>query len=154
MREFALAHIAPYKVPTTVVLVVALARNALGKVSRAELAMALGPSLRHDFVLPRTASEERVAAIFADTLNIGHIGAHDNFFALGGDSLSGMQAIARVNAELGSNLAPESLFRWPTVAQLSSHLVDGAKAGSGSAPPIIARRERTRRPPEDGNHGR
>ncbi len=51
------------------------------------------------------------------------MGVHDNFFALGGHSLRGLQLIDRVNQQSGSDLKIIDLFRLPTVAQLAELLV-------------------------------
>jgi acyl-CoA synthetase (AMP-forming)/AMP-acid ligase II len=141
LREFALENLAPHKVPSVLTAVSALPRNALGKVNRGALARELTRAMHEDYIPPQTAREERVAAIFAGVLHLERVGRFDNFFALGGDSLSGIQAVASVNADLGSNLAAESLFRWPRVADLAAETIRSAEA-SLSPPPVVPRRSR------------
>jgi acyl-CoA synthetase (AMP-forming)/AMP-acid ligase II/acyl carrier protein len=139
LREFAFMHLAAYKVPSVLLAVNALARNALGKINRSVLARELDDVLRADYVPPQTAREEVIAAIFASTLRRERIGRTDNFFSLGGDSLSGMHVVAAVNSQLGLNLSPDSLFRWPTVARFAAETIRSAEAQS-SPPPILPRR--------------
>ena len=153
LREFALERLAAYKVPSTIVFVATLPRNATRKIDRNALARDLADTLRQRFVAPRNVQEQRVASIFAEVLGIDRVGADDNFFELGGDSLRGVQVIARVNAALGSDLAVESLFRWPTVADFAaavpadrrgeSHLPQLTPPSDDPAP--VAMRKRSRK---------
>jgi len=134
LREYALEHLAAYKVPSTIKFVVALPRNVTRKIDRNALARDLEFALCRGFVPPRNAQEDLVAAIFAEVLGIDRVGANDNFFALGGDSLRGMQVITRVNLALGSNLTVESLFRWPTVADFAAGIRPDGLAQVRSSP--------------------
>jgi amino acid adenylation domain-containing protein/non-ribosomal peptide synthase protein (TIGR01720 family) len=78
-----------------------------------------------EYAPPRTATEEALAAIWADVLGVDRIGVHDNFFALGGDSIQGVRALSRVRAALGVRLSARAVFDAPTVARLAAAL-DGA----------------------------
>ncbi len=78
-----------------------------------ELAVADAP-----FAMPRTPAEEALAAIWGVVLERERIGIHDNFFALGGDSILGLQALSRA-AQVGLRLTLRELFRHPTIAELA-----------------------------------
>jgi oxalate---CoA ligase len=146
LRDFAREWLAPYKVPTTILKVTQFPRNALGKVNRGELSTTLSDSLRQPFVPPRDAEEELVAKVFADVLQLDQVGAFDNFFESGGDSLSGMRAVVQVNDAFGTNLVADSLFKWPTVAELSAELKSVGNANPGTpAAPMLPLRSRNRR---------
>src|SRR5207248_6469149 len=69
-------------------------------------------------VEPRTAAEEKLAAIWKQVLRLDRVGIHDNFFELGGDSILSIQVIARAN-EAGLRLTPKQLFQNQTIAQLA-----------------------------------
>src|SRR5208283_5324900 len=128
-------------VPSQIVLVSEFPRTALGKVKRAELAMTLRPRLRAGFLQARDQHEELVAAFFAEVLGIKEIGAFDNFFDLGGDSLRGAQVVGRVNSALGANLPVTTLFRRPTVAEFAGEIkAMRSTAGQSGLPPIVPRR--------------
>jgi acyl carrier protein len=113
-----------YLVPTTFVRLDALPLTQHGKVDRA----ALPPpdadnTLRADeWEAPRTAVEERLAGILAGLLDVDQVGAHDNFFLLGGHSLMGTQVIARVRDAFGVELSLRTLFDKPTVAALGAEI--------------------------------
>ncbi|WP_144395572.1 non-ribosomal peptide synthetase [Pleionea sediminis] len=64
------------------------------------------------------ALENSLADIWRDTLSRKNIGRHDNFFALGGDSIISIQVVAKAR-ELGIDLTTTSIFENPTIAQLA-----------------------------------
>jgi acyl-CoA synthetase (AMP-forming)/AMP-acid ligase II len=141
LRDFALERLALYKVPSQVVMVAKLPKGPLGKIRRREIARLLGASLHQKFTPPRGESEERVAGVFAAILGVPRVGAFDNFFHLGGDSLRGAQVLAQLNAMLGSNLTTALLFRRPTVAEFAAELAGvGAVGPQPGLPPIATLR--------------
>jgi len=136
LRDFTRAHLAAFQVPTRVIAVPELPRGALGKVKRSELAAF---AARHDptqYVAARNAEEDLLLRVFADVLGLERIGADDNFFQLGGDSLSGMGALARIEAKCGIALPVRALFQQPTAAGLAAQLRAARDPANGSVAPI------------------
>jgi aryl carrier-like protein len=74
-----------------------------------------------------------------------HIDANSDFFALGGDSLSAMRTVARINTALKAPLSLASLFANPTVAALATLSVGAAAAPEHPDSPRAARRGGRRR---------
>jgi amino acid adenylation domain-containing protein len=71
-----------------------------------------------ELVLPKDGPEKVLATIWADVLGLESVGATDNYFALGGDSIRAVRVITLANrADL--TLAPRDLFQHPTVAELA-----------------------------------
>ncbi len=82
-------------------------------------------------VAPRTPVEERLAEIIAELLALpAPVGVSDNFFALGGHSLTATQLMARIRVAYGVDLPVRALFSDPTVVGLAAAL---AAAGSRTA---------------------
>ena len=94
--------------------------GATGKVARADLEAHFASHLRPAFVAPRDAAEREMAALFGEVLGVPEIGAFDNFFALGGDSLRGFQLLSRIRAQWHVDVPILDLFKEPTVAQLAA----------------------------------
>ncbi len=151
LRDFALANLAAFKVPSHIVVTDQLPKTPLGKIRRRELAAIHAQPQLRPFSPPAGPNETLVARAFSEVLGIDPIGADDNFFLLGGDSLNGAQVVQRLNAAAGSDLPVSSLFRRPTVAEFAVELTAGVRPGRAPGPPPIARRSRGggRPPPDD-----
>jgi amino acid adenylation domain-containing protein/non-ribosomal peptide synthase protein (TIGR01720 family) len=110
-----------YMVPTVFVLLDALPLTPNGKVDRNALPVpgADRPELKEEYVEPSTATEKLLADIWKQVLRVDRIGIHDNFFALGGDSILSIQIIARAN-QAGVQLTPSQFFQHQTIAELAS----------------------------------
>jgi len=120
LREWLKQKLPEYMVPTGYVWLAELPLTANGKVDRAALPAPEGtrPELADSYVAPRTAIEEVVARIWSEVLKVERVGLHDNFFALGGDSLKAIQVISRVQSFLEVELRLRAIFESPTVAEL------------------------------------
>ncbi|MEO5726973.1 MAG: condensation domain-containing protein, partial [Byssovorax sp.] len=81
--------------------------------------------------------EQAIAAIFAETLRLAEVSAHDGFFDLGGHSLLATQAIGRVRAALGVTLPLRALFEATTPAALALRVQAALGADRGAAPPPL-----------------
>ncbi|MFD3485980.1 amino acid adenylation domain-containing protein [Streptomyces sp. NPDC058665] len=75
---------------------------------------------------PRTATQERIAHLWSTLLGLGPVGVHDDFFALGGDSLLATRLVLALREELAVRIPLRSVFTSPTVAGLAA-LVDDAE---------------------------
>ena len=81
---------------------------------------------------PRTPCEEALCAVWAALLGRDSIGVHDDFFALGGDSILALQAVGRAR-RAGWVFSVRQLFEHPTVAGLATHAqAAGAPANEGA----------------------
>jgi acyl-CoA synthetase (AMP-forming)/AMP-acid ligase II/thioesterase domain-containing protein/acyl carrier protein len=123
LREFAFDRLAAFKVPSKVVVVESIPKGPTGKLQRIGLYQKLSASLSPAFVAPRTATEKTMAVIWEGLLNLQRVGVHDNFFQLGGDSISAVRLVVEIGSRLGLKVDPASVFRHPTVEQLSRLVV-------------------------------
>lgn len=146
LREYLFEQVADYKVPSQIVLVDAIPKGATGKLQRIGLADKLADRLQMEFVAPRTDTERAIAAVIQEVLQCGSVGAAENFFVLGGDSLKGTQVTSRLSAQFGLDLPNTILFRYPTVAELAVE-VDRAIAENSDVDRLLAQLEGL--PPED-----
>lgn len=115
-----------YMLPSAFVkLLDALPLTPSGKIERRALPAPLSRETRNistDLIPPRTATEEVLTAIWSDVLGLEKVGIHDNFFALGGHSLSAMQVIARLRETFKVELPISCLFDYPTVVELDRQI--------------------------------
>jgi acyl carrier protein len=121
-----------YMVPAAFVVLPALPLTASGKIDyRALPEPDWGAVSGHVPVAPRTPVESKLAAIIAEVLALpAPAGVSDNFFALGGHSLTATRLMARIRDIYGVDLPVRTLFSDPTVAGLAAAL---AAAGIGAA---------------------
>ncbi|NQD95756.1 non-ribosomal peptide synthetase, partial [Pseudomonas sp. CrR25] len=99
--------------------------NANGKADIARLPLPDSPTSQDHYVAPRDAVEIAFAEIWQDVLQVERVGIHDNFFALGGDSILNLQIIARAH-QRGMKLTPKQLFENRTIAEISAVIGQGA----------------------------
>ncbi|AWI32129.1 non-ribosomal peptide synthetase [Streptomyces tirandamycinicus] len=133
------AHLAErlpeYMVPATVTPLAAFPLTAGGKVDRAALpeppARPAAPAARRR--PPRTPAEQLIAAVWADVLGVPEIGADDNFFHLGGDSLTAVRVVGRVFDAFGM-VSPYTIFDAPTLAEFAAAV--SAAPGAGERPAL------------------
>jgi len=109
------------QVPTAFVFLDALPRTPSGKIDRNALPdpPAERPRVEAPYREPAAGDEEAAARAFADVLGFGGVGADDDFFELGGDSLSAVAALASASDALGAELSVADLLESPTAAGLA-----------------------------------
>lgn len=73
-----------------------------------------------DYVAPHGELEQTVAAVWEELFGLQQVGATDNFFEMGGNSLLAIQLVSRLRRELEIELPLNSLFESPTVGGLSA----------------------------------
>ncbi|MDS1113174.1 amino acid adenylation domain-containing protein [Gordonia westfalica] len=133
LRDMLSQSLPAYMVPAAVVVLGEIPRTPTGKLDRNRLPEPVFAAA--EFRAPSNPAESAVATAFEEVLEIERVGADDDFFALGGDSLSASVVAARVGAALGVRVPVRALFEAPTVSSLA------ALAGSlheGQRAPLIA----------------
>jgi acyl-CoA synthetase (AMP-forming)/AMP-acid ligase II len=133
IRDFVSGRVADFKVPRHILIVSELPKGPTGKVQRIGLAeklgLASGINLPQTFVAPRTPLEKMLVGCWAEVLQVERVGIHDDFFALGGDSLSVSHVLARVYEITHVEVEVFGFFEAPTVAGLADHLEKLISAG-------------------------
>ena len=122
LRRVAKERLPVYMVPSFFLQLSHIPLTANGKVDRRALPDPFAAAGRPEIsrVLPSTDSERRLAAIWQQVLGgTVSIGAHDNFFDIGGHSLLSMRVIAEIQNVFGKRLNPRVMFR-ETLAQIAA----------------------------------
>ena len=148
IRKAVALKLPDFMTPARVILLDALPLSANGKVDRAALSTPTTRPTPADFVPPRTDAERAMAAIWSELLRREPIGATDDFFALGGQSLLAVMLVARVKSAFGVELPLTTVLEHPTLEVIARavsaprqepkaprHLV--ALNRSGDRPPIV-----------------
>ncbi|UGT57903.1 non-ribosomal peptide synthase/polyketide synthase [Nocardia asteroides] len=126
--------LAPHMVPSAFVVLDALPLTPNGKLDRRALPEPVFAA--REFRAPAEGAETVVARVFGEVLGVERVGADDDFFALGGNSLVATQVVGRLGAALGVTVSLKTLFDASTVAGLAELL--GTPDGTGSRAPLVA----------------
>lgn len=85
-----------------------------------------GPAPIQTLPAPRNQSggsvEDRVRRLWTDALGIVDIGDQQDFFDLGGNSLTAVELISQIRAEFSADIGLAALFDFPTVGALAAEL--------------------------------
>ena len=131
LRAFVAGRLAAFKVPRRLVIVPELPKGPTGKLQRTALAERLGlgdvdvASKRPAFIAPRDKLERLLATIWQQVLRVDKIGVHDNFFDLGGDSLSAVELALQLEHVLRIQLSVGGLLQAPSIEQLANAIAKG-----------------------------
>jgi len=144
LQEFLRGQVPEAMVPADVVLLDSLPLTPNGKVDRRALPVPERAGASAD-VVTATPLEELLAAIWGEVLRVDQVGVHDNFFDLGGHSLTAIQVVSRIRQAFGVEVALRSVFERPTVAALAQLLTrEMREHPSLEEPPVVP-------VPRDGN---
>ncbi|HEY6320788.1 MAG TPA: nitroreductase family protein, partial [Thermoanaerobaculia bacterium] len=130
LQSFARSVLPSPLIPASWVVLEDLPLSATGKVDRRALPApepAAGAAAGHQE--PRDATERLIAELWRELLRVPHLGIHDNFFEVGGDSVLAVRFIARA-AQSGLVVSSRQLFEFQTVAGL------GAAVAAARAEPL------------------
>jgi phthiocerol/phenolphthiocerol synthesis type-I polyketide synthase E len=85
---------------------------------------------RGNYLAPSNDVERIIAEAFETLIGVRPIGASDDFFALGGDSLLATQLCSRLRQRCKVDLAISAIFEHPVVAKLAAHVIGLQGAGA------------------------
>ena len=140
LRDRLAATLPEYMVPSTFVFLDSMPTGSSGKIDRKALPD-VGPAAaeEREYRAPRTETERVLAEIWSDILKLPRVGVDQNFFELGGDSISALLSVSKAK-QAGIELTSRQLFRTPTIEDLAQ-VVGGAAtvateevAATGSSP--------------------
>ena len=135
LREFLGTRLPEYMVPAAMLALEELPLTPSGKVDKKNLPDPEWAAASEAYEAPKTGPEELLAGIWAEVLGLPRVGVNDDFFALGGQSLTGTRVVARLREVLGLELPLKKLFELPTVKALAAEI--GARGrGEDELPPI------------------
>ncbi|MEU8925669.1 amino acid adenylation domain-containing protein [Kitasatospora sp. NPDC048545] len=142
LRRRAGQRLPEYLVPA-VVVVDALPLTVNGKVDRRALPTPDGsrPDTGRAYAAPAGPVQRTLARVWEQVLGVARVGADDNFYELGGDSVLSIRVVHRAG-RLGIHLTPRMMVRHQTIARITEHLgrdgLDGAvgTAGRGTVTPL------------------
>ncbi len=145
LRERLREKLPEYMLPSSFVRLERLPLTPNGKLDKGALPPPDGarPASTQSYVPPRNGVEGVIANIWRAVLGVDEVGAHDNFFDLGGHSLLLSQVHHKLFEAFGGEVQILELFQYPTVSALAEHL--SRRHGAESALALSEQRGATRK---------
>jgi phthiocerol/phenolphthiocerol synthesis type-I polyketide synthase E len=150
MHSYLCSRLPKYTVPEAFVFLAAIPRTPDGQLDR----QALPIPDSHSFIVerplipitpPADQIEQQITEIWSEVLQVYPISSSDNFFDLGGNSISAMHLMSKIEQEFGHQMPLTSLFQYPTIAQLSSCMRQPSPSNSWS--PLVTLQSKGIKPP-------
>ncbi|KZN33887.1 non-ribosomal peptide synthetase, partial [Pseudoalteromonas luteoviolacea] len=108
-----------YMIPQAIEIMVQFPLNQNGKVDRKNLPQISVEQHQGEFVAPQSGLEQHIAKVWQTLLKVEKVSRHDNFFALGGDSITALRLVPRIN-ELGDyGIEVKDIFNSQDLAALA-----------------------------------
>ncbi|HLO02128.1 MAG TPA: amino acid adenylation domain-containing protein [Symbiobacteriaceae bacterium] len=124
LSRFLQRHLPQHMIPSTFVTLAQLPLNPNGKVDRKALPAPEARVAAAEAVLPQSALEQAIAAVWQSVLEVENLGRHDNFFDLGGNSLLMVRAHTQLQQRVGREFPLVEMFHHPTLLSLAQYLGD------------------------------
>jgi oxalate---CoA ligase len=121
LREHLSASLSSYKIPTRVIVVNSIPRNAIGKALRREMPQQLASQLAKESRRPSTPMEQALLAIWHKVLRRDDIGITDNVFQFGADPLRAELASGFIDAAISVRISTKVLYAKPTVREQAAY---------------------------------
>lgn len=106
-----------------------LPSTANGKVDRpALLKLADGIQTHNTFIPPSSEIEEKISALWCETLEVSRLSVHENIFDLGANSLLAVKVFHQIQLALDKTFPMVAMFQYPTIFSLATFLQSEASA--------------------------
>nr|WP_300865484.1 SDR family oxidoreductase [uncultured Acetatifactor sp.] len=124
LRTHLSARLPKYMVPNYFVHLSAMPMTASGKTDRKSLPAPDFSCQTREYIAPATETEEKLCRLLEELLHVERMGVTDDFFEMGGDSLTAIEFLAKAH-DSGISFALQNIFDYPTVRQLCGHMEAG-----------------------------
>ncbi len=138
LRSFLKNRLPEYMIPTAYVFLESFPTTASGKIFLRAFPKPQESDLGgREKIAPRTPTEELLATLWKNILNVTEVGRSDNFFDLGGHSLLATQLVSRIREAFGLELPLRQIFETPVLADLALKIEEQSlREPELQAPPI------------------
>lgn len=124
LKDYLQKSLPGYMIPSHFVQIEAMPLTPNGKINRKALPEPDRISLiETEQQKPQNELEEKLADIFKEILNTDIVGVNENFFDLGGNSLSAMILSLRINKEFNTEVSLTNIFTMCTIRQLANYII-------------------------------
>ena len=147
IREYLQHKLPAYMIPYVFVPLEYFPLTPNGKINYSAFPEPDVSTFQSNYIAPRTPTEEIIANIWVQVLDIKNVGINDNFFEVGGHSLLGTQIISRIRDSLNIEIPLKLFFDFPTIAKLAEHIESRKSLNISGLSPIIEPRKKQKQLP-------
>ena len=126
IRQFLKQKLPEYMIPAAFVLLDAFPLTPNGKIDRRALPVpdTVPSGISTAYVTPQTETEQLLAKIWQEVLQVEKVGIYDNFFELGGHSLLTIKVHTKLQEIYAQYISLVKLFQHPNISEFSKYLID------------------------------
>jgi len=132
LKDYLSLKLPVYMIPSVFCIIEQMPLTPSGKIDRKSLPEETLSRFRTNtmYVEPQSDLQKAIAGVWKETLQINEVDVDENFFDIGGDSLSIVFVANRLSDLLGQRISVVTLFEYPTLKSLAEHLsnMDQAKS--------------------------
>ncbi|MCK4258834.1 MAG: amino acid adenylation domain-containing protein, partial [Halanaerobiales bacterium] len=123
LRDYLSGQLPGYMIPSYFVQMDKIPLTPNGKIDRKALPR---PEIkaREGYEAPGNEIEEKLAEIWRELLEVDKVGVNDNFFDIGGDSISAMKILNRVREGFHIEISLEQIFVHSTIKDLGEYIAE------------------------------
>lgn len=123
LRTFMKSRLTPYMVPDAMLQMDEMPLTVNGKIDKKKLPDIRDNMEEREYVAPKDELEEKMCGYFADVLHLGKVGITDNFFEIGGTSLSVAMVVSKAMSD-GFDIVYKNVFDYATPEALAGFVRD------------------------------
>ena len=136
VRSYLKERLPDYMIPAAFVVLDAIPLTANGKVDRCALpSPSATPRDSEQYMAPRNEIENLLTEIWQEVLEVDPVGIHDDYFALGGDSMRVVQIVHKAGA-YNLPMTVKDVFQAPTIYKLAGRIADNKDGGQKGSIPL------------------
>ncbi|NEP86223.1 MAG: amino acid adenylation domain-containing protein [Okeania sp. SIO2C2] len=125
LKQYLKERLPEYIIPSGFVVLPQLPLTPNGKVNRKTLPIPDNiSSVSTEYVAPETETQKVLVEIWQEVLGIEKVGIYDNFFDLGGHSLTAVKLVSKISTNFNISLSVKTLFLHPIIADLSNIITE------------------------------
>ncbi|MEL6557230.1 MAG: amino acid adenylation domain-containing protein [Bacteroidota bacterium] len=117
-----------YMIPAQLIVLPEFPLNFNGKIADDVLLAKVDSVKVSSYLAPKTSDEIALVQIWEDVLKVNRIGITDDFFDLGGHSISAIRIISQIRSKLQKKVTLSAFYQNPTIQSLSGNLKDANEA--------------------------
>ncbi|MBW8683055.1 non-ribosomal peptide synthetase [Chitinophaga rhizophila] len=113
-----------YMIPRAWMTLPSMPLTTNGKIDIRALPVPTAPTFNEDYIPPKNETEQQIAALWEQLLEISPVGTQQTFFELGGYSLMLIELYNKFSATFNANIPFDILFSDPTVEKMAQWLLE------------------------------